>query len=111
MTKPKTNAVKQEVEKIDELVRSALTAIAVLSKLPDESMCGEDAPLRPVPAALTWHFGGRVPAAERAGGANPRFAALVTALTNSPDLGPKFKDAQLRAELSDTSADAIEPGL
>jgi len=46
MTKPKTNAVKQEVEKIDELVRSALTAIAVLSKLPDESMCGDDAPLR-----------------------------------------------------------------
>lgn len=42
MTKPKTNAVKQEVEKIDELVRSALTAIAVLSKLPDESTCGKD---------------------------------------------------------------------
>jgi len=48
---------------------------------------------------------------ERVGGANPRFAALVTALTNNPDLGPKFKDAQLRAELTDTNPDAIESGL
>ena len=31
-------------------------------------------------------------------GIHPRFSALVTAITSSPELGPKFKDVAAEAE-------------
>ena len=36
MAKPKPNAVKQEIEKNDELVRSALRAVSALTRLSDD---------------------------------------------------------------------------
>jgi len=35
LSKPKDSAVKQQVERNDELIRSALRAVAAISKIPD----------------------------------------------------------------------------